>query len=61
MAFEESLETLKWMDEDTRKSAKEKVRLVRCLKRVDEGATVSRRCPAFRGRQDGGTALNPIA
>lgn len=26
-AFEESLSTLKWMDEDTRKSAKEKVRL----------------------------------
>lgn len=25
-AFEESLSTLKWMDEDTRKSAKEKVR-----------------------------------
>lgn len=26
-AFEESLSTLKWMDEDTRRSAKEKVRL----------------------------------
>lgn len=25
-AFEESLETLQWMDEETRKSAKEKVR-----------------------------------
>lgn len=31
-AFEESLNTLKWMDEDTRRSAKEKVRLARCLK-----------------------------
>lgn len=27
-AFEESLSTLKWMDEDTRRSAKEKVRLL---------------------------------
>lgn len=26
-AFEESLSTLKWMDEETRRSAKEKVRL----------------------------------
>lgn len=52
-AFEESLKTLKWMDEDTRKSAKEKVRLARCLKQVDEGGTVSRRWPAFRGSQSG--------
>lgn len=31
-AFEESLSTLKWMDEETRRSAKEKVRLARCCK-----------------------------
>lgn len=31
-AFEESLSTLKWMDEDTRKSAKEKVRPTWCLR-----------------------------
>lgn len=35
-AFEESLSTLKWMDEDTRKSAKEKVRRARCLEGVAE-------------------------
>lgn len=52
-AFEESLSTLKWMDEDTRKSAKEKVRPAGSLTGVGEGDSTSRCCPALGGQPGG--------